>query len=188
MPLVIPTGEGTGFIRFKPTENAWFMSGPDGIQEFEWKTAVVVDVENAQLGYLLLAPGIRDWIEWPDNDRTKAEKPEGEYKTAVKVQFFSPKTFGDDDPVRELCTSTVGVVTFIQDLYAAAETKFKEGVPVVDIDGSTPLKIGKGSTRVPQFTIKKFIDRPDELVFSNGHDVGESDQPKATEPDDDDEF
>ena len=185
MPLVIPrgTGDGAGFIRFKPTENAWLMSGPDGIEEFEWTSAVVIDIENVETGWLLLAQGVRDWL--PCADRANPdEKPEGDYKFGVSVKFFSEKIFGEDNPIRELCTSTVGVVQFVENLFSIAESKFKDGVPVVQIEGAKAIKVGKGSTRVPEFTIKKFVKRPEALL--NGHDV---EQQKATAPDEeDDEF
>ena len=59
---------------------------------------------------------------------------------------------------------------FIQELYNTAEQapEFAQGKsPVVQITGSKPIKVGKGNTRVPQFTILKWIDRPG--VF-DGHD------------------
>ena len=188
MPLVIPrgTGDGVGFIRFKPTENAWFMSGPDGIEEFEWTSDVLIDIEQVELGWLLLATGMRDWLPWEDKN-TKEEKPEGDYKFGISVKFFSKKIFGEDDPIRELCTNTNGVVQFVEKLYADAETSFSKGVPIVEFDGSTAMKIGKGATRVPQFTIKKFVKRPKELV--NGLDTeAPKKQETAESVDDDDEF
>ncbi len=186
MPLNIPMGggDGTAYIRFKPTENAWFMSGPDGPQEFEFTSDVLIDIENVQLGWLHLGVGIREWEDWPDNKQTK--KPdEGEFKAGAKLKLFSKKVFGDDDPVRELCTNQAGVIEFIKELYADAESKFqKEKVPVVEMTGSKPVKIGKGSTRIPQYTINKFVDRPDELVFTNGHDVGSTEQQDSANADD----
>jgi|TARA_Y100000310_G_scaffold79673_1_gene76323 hypothetical protein len=184
-PLVIPrgTGDGAGFIRFKPTENAWLTSGPDGIEEFEWTSPVVIDIENVETGWLLLASGVRDWL--PCADRANPdEKPEGDYKFGVCVKFFGPKLWGEDNPIRELCTSTVGVVQFVENLFSIAEAKFKDGVPVVQIEGAKAIKIGKGSTRVPEFTIKKFVKRPEALL--NGLDVGKKEQQKPTEPDDED--
>jgi len=185
MPLNLQIGgEGSGFIRFKPTENAWFMSGPDGPTEFEWSSPVVIDIENVELGWLYLGVGISEWEPWPNN--VKTEKPaEGEFKVAAKVRFFSEKLFGDDG-VRELRSNQAGVMQFIQDLYADAEANFKKGVPVGEITGSNPVKIGKGSTRIPQYLIKKFVDRPDALA--NGHAEPDTGNANSADADDDDEF
>ena len=40
-------------------------------------------------------------------------------------------------------------------------------VPVIEITGAKATKIGKGTTRIPEFTIKKWIDRPAELASQN---------------------
>ncbi|HCX86589.1 MAG TPA: hypothetical protein DG761_01040 [Gammaproteobacteria bacterium] len=183
MPLNLQMGgEGAAYIRFKPTENAWLMSGPDGPTEFEFDDPVVIDIENVQLGWLHLGVGISEWEEWPNN--VKTEKPaEGEFKVAAKVKFFSKKLFGENG-VRELRSNQAGVMQFIQDLYADAEANFNKGVPVVEITGSNPVKIGKGSTRIPQYLIKKFVARPDALA--NGH--VEPEESESADADDDDEF
>jgi len=188
MPLNLQMGgEGSAYIRFKPTENAWFMSGPDGPTEFEWSSSVVIDIENVELGWLYLGVGISEWEPWPDNIKT--DRPtEGEFKVAAKIKLFSKKLFGEDG-VRELRSNQAGVMQFIQDLYADAEPNFQKGVPVVEITGSNPVKIGKGSTRIPQHIIKKFVDRPDALA--NGHAAPETGNTKADSADaddDDDEF
>jgi len=193
MPLDIPTGGGigTGFIRFKPMENAWYRSSMDGdMEEFTWDSSVMIDIEKVELGWLWLAQGVREWIPWPENKQV--EKPtDGEFKPAVSLKFYSKKLFGEEDAVRELCTSTVGVVKFVQALYADTEVQFTKHkgkkVPVVTISGSKSEKIGKGQTRIPQYTVEKFADRPDALKDdqdSSTPHVGTVEPQTSTVPDD----
>ena len=197
MPLEISMGGGSGigFLRFKPMENAWYRSSLDGgMEEFEWEHPVMIDIQNVQLGWLWLAQGVREWIPWPDNKQTPIPT-DGEFKPGASLKFYSEKLFGEDDPVRELCTSTVGVVKFVQALYADTEIQFTkhkgEKVPVVEIDGSKSEKIGKGQTRIPQYTVKKWADRPDALKDaddSSASSVGNVDPQTSTDTDDDEEF
>lgn len=169
MPLAIPGGgDAKPYIRYQASANSWQMSGVDGKPvEFQFSQPAVFDIQNVQLGWLLLETGNRDWQPWPDNNPTG--KPQGEYKAGFEVDVYSKAMFGDE-PVRSYSSNATGSTMFIQELYNTAEQapEFAQGKsPVVQITGSKPIKVGKGNTRVPQFTILKWIDRPG--VF-DGHD------------------
>ena len=106
-------------MRFK--EDEWTRSSETGeLEEVEMKGAsVVIDIEQIQMGWLKLSDG-RDWVAWPDNDPTKITKPSDAYSQGGLVTFYSSKLFGDA-PIRELCSSSKGVVRWFEKLYAAAE-------------------------------------------------------------------
>jgi hypothetical protein len=162
MPLQLPTGgDAKPYVRYMPSLNAWEKSTADGREEFAFDQPAVFDLQAIQLGWLLLAEGQRDWQPWPNNKPTP--KPaEGEYKAGFEVNLFSAKMFGDE-PVRSFSSNGTGPTMFIQALYNLAETapEFSAGKsPVVQITGSKATKVGKGTTRVPQFTIVKWVDRP----------------------------
>lgn len=162
MPLSLGGGEVRPFIRFKASLNSWEMSTPEGVVEFSWDAPAVFDVENIQLGWLLLGEGVREWQPWPGNRQTP--KPEGEWKPGFICQVYSKSLFGDD-PVREYSSSATGNVEFIKKLYNEAEANFGKGqVPVVKMTGAKAERIGKGNTRIPTFTIEKFVARPAELA------------------------
>jgi hypothetical protein len=177
MPLSIPGGgDVKPYIRFQASMNSWQMSAEGGgTEEFEFSEAVVVDIQNVQLGWLLLETGNRDWKPWPNN--TPVAKPaEGDYKAGFEAQIYAKNIFGSE-PVRSYSSNSTGNVMFIQELYNAAEAsaEFSQAMsPVIRITGSKPIKVGKGNTRVPQFEIVKWIPRPD--VF--GASINEKPAPK----------
>ena len=179
MPLALPSGgDAKPYIRFSPSTNAWQISGDGGAPlEFDFDQPAVFDLQNVQLGWLLLETGNRDWKPWPNN--TPQPKPDGEYKTGFDVMVYSKTMFGDE-PVRSFSNNGTGNVMFVQDLYNAAEqhSEFAQGLsPVVKITGSKGIKVGKGNTRVPQFEIVKWIPRPD--VFGPAIGAAPAPAPKA---------
>ena len=180
MPLeTLNEGGGAAFIRFSAELDTWSRSSATGdLIDITWDSPVIVDVENIQLGWLKLAGG-RDWIEWPNNDvkQAAALKPSDEYKQGFNVKFYSTKLF-DDEPIRELSASGVGVFTFVRNVYDECETEFgKDKVPAIKITKSTPTRIGKGSTKIPNFEIVKWLDRPEALGETESKPV----EPKAVE-------
>jgi hypothetical protein len=184
MPLQLPAGgDAKPYIRFMPSLNAWEMSTEAGREEFAFDKPAVFDIQNVQLGWLLLAEGQRDWQPWPGN-KMQPKPAEGEYKPGFEVNVFSSQMFGAE-PVRSFSSNGTGPTMFIQALYNECEThdEFAAGKsPVVQITGSKATKVGKGTTRVPQFEIVKWIDRPQALganMSISGGDAAPAPAPKA---------
>jgi hypothetical protein len=164
MPLMLGGGDSKPYIRFSPSINSWEMSGAEGREEFTWDAPVVFDVHGLQLGWMKIDSMGREWAPWPSRDQ-RLPQPSEEHKIGFAINVVSSKLFGEES-VREFSANTFGNLMFIQDLYNNAEQapEFKEGkVPVVQITGSKAQKIGKGTTRIPEFEIKKWVDRPAEL-------------------------
>jgi hypothetical protein len=165
MPLILGNGEGKPYIRFSPSVNSWEMSSTDGKREFTWDAPVVFDMHGIQLGWLSITAMGRDWQPWPSISQRTPQPQDGEYKIGFKVDVVSTKLFGGE-PVREFSANGTGTLQFIQELYNACEHQegWKDGMlPVVKITGSTPMKVGKGNTRIPTFEIVKMVPRPAEL-------------------------
>ena len=107
---------------------------------------------------------------------------------------MSKDMFGNDEPCREWGTSSVGATMAIQKLYADWEGMKPDDnqVAVVEFEGATPTKVGRGNTNVPMLKIGKLIDRPAELSEISGSGDGGSSSPApvaaASEPSSDDEF
>lgn len=182
MPLAIPGGgDGRPFIRFQASVNSWQLSALDGKPaEFAFDKPSVFDIQNVQLGWMLLETGNRDWQPWPENEQQP--KPQGDYKAGFDVDVFSTAMFGDE-PVRSYSSNSTGNVMFIQELYNAAEQapEFAQGLsPVVQLNGSKAIKVGKGTTRIPQFTIVKWIARP--AAFNSDDEAEHTPAPKAAAP------
>jgi hypothetical protein len=152
-----------GWIRFSVEENSWSQSSPSGEpEEIEWDSPVLIDVEKVKFGWLKLMGG-RDFLEWKG---TPSEKPSDEYKQAFSVNFYSTKLFGEDT-VKEFCSSGQGVTQFLRALYNEAESGFGKGqVPAVRIKRAEKVKLGRGSTKIPQFEIVGWKPRPKDLSGS----------------------
>lgn len=163
MPLALGGGgDGRPYIRFKPSINCWELSSESGPYEFEWTAPAVIDVENIQLGWLLIGTGLREWQPWPGNVQT-SRPDERDWKQGFTLSFYSKALF-DDEPVRELSSSQTGVIEFVKALYNECEANFGSGqVPVVQITGSRAEKIGRGTTRIPTYEIVKWTERPADL-------------------------
>lgn len=171
MPLMLSSGEGKPYIRFSPSINSWEMSSPDGRTEFTWDAPAVFDLQGLQLGWMKIDSVGRDWLPWASINQRAAQPEEKDasgnpaYKIGFAINVVSNKLFGDE-PVREFSANTFGCLTFIQELYNQCETapEFKAGqVPVVQITGAKAQKVGKGNTRIPEFNVVKWVDRPSDL-------------------------
>jgi len=167
MPLqFIQETSGNAYIRYMVRDDEWHMSSPTGMEEIDMASAaVVVDIENIQLGWLKLEGG-RDWHPWPKNDPMKVAKPSDAHNQGFSVMFYSTKLF-EDEPVRELSASGAGIRQFVQELYEEAEKSKEFGsgkVPAVKITSGKKVKMGKNDSRVPQFEIVKWINRPEDLA------------------------
>jgi len=166
MPLnfIQETG-GNAYIRFMVTDNEWQMSGAAGMETVDISTqAVIVDIENIQLGWLKLEGG-RDWLPWPDNIPSNVAKPSDAHGQGFSVMFYSTKLF-EDEPARELSASGAGIRQFVMDLHEEAEKSKEFGsgkVPAIKIGEAPRVKMGKNSSRVPKFEIVKWVNRPEAL-------------------------
>ena len=146
-------GGNSNFLRFSPQANAWTNS--EGV-EVELKK-VVFDIDNVKTGWLLLGAGVRDWQ--PDSELgRKGAQPTPEHKRGFEVTFYN-KEIG----TASWSSNGVGPNMGLESLYTAcaAQREANAGkLPVVEYKGSRMEKIGKGTTRIPQFVITSWIDRP----------------------------
>jgi hypothetical protein len=146
-------GGNANFLRFSPQANAWTNS--DGV-EVELKK-VVFDIDNVKTGWLHLGVGVRDWQ--PDQTLgRKGAQPSPDHKRGFEVTFYN-KEIG----TASWSSNGVGPNMGLEQLYTAcaADRAANAGkLPVVEYKGSKMEKIGKGTTRIPQFTIVSWIDRP----------------------------
>lgn len=186
MPLMLAAeNSGMPFIRYSSNEDLWSRSteesGMTDIDMVEGKlpAPMIVDVENIQMGWLMLAVGQRDWQPFPSVNE-QIEKPSDDYKQGFSVKVYSKKLF-DDAPLREFCSSGAGLLMFIQKLYNECESDFGKGkVPVVQIYKTPTMKLGKGNTRNPKYEIVKWVDRPEEML-ADAPSVESNEQQSTTE-------
>ena len=151
-------------IRWMAQTATWRKSDPDGHVPVTWEHAVF-DLANVQTGWGIFAEGqAPEWVMDPTLSK-KAAKPQDarEWRRGFKVLVFSDSAL---DGLREFATTAVGANRGIGELYSqfeAATAQHPGKVPVVHYTGSTPLRVGKGNTSIPNFSIVYWVDRPEGL-------------------------
>ena len=156
MNLNLSNSGGSGnYIRFSPQANAW--SNQDG--EFVLEK-FVFDHENLQTGWMLIAVGVYEFQ--PDESLgRKAAQPSPEHKRGFKATFYN-KTMG----VAEFSANGAGANMGLEGLWKQVQAQAGANagkLPAVEYTGSRPEKVGKGSTRVPEFTVTGWVARPAAL-------------------------
>jgi len=164
MNLNLSNSGGSGnYIRFSPQSNAW--TNQDG--EFVLEK-FVFDYENLQTGWMLIATGIFEFNA-DDSLGRKGAQPTPEHKRGFKAIFYN-KTMG----VAEFSANGAGANMGLESLYKQVQAQAGANLgklPVVEYTGSRPEKVGKGSTRVPEFTVTGWVARPAALTASGESEV-----------------
>jgi hypothetical protein len=163
--LNLSSGGGSGnYIRFSPAANAWTNSSGEEIQ----LKKVVFDLDNVQTGWLLLGVGVREWQ--PDASvGKKGAQPSPDHKRGFSVKFYN-KQLG----TCEWSSNGVGPNMGLEALYLKCMEERKalplnqSLLPVIEYKGSKMEKIGKGTTRIPQFDVTDWIARPAGMDESGG--------------------
>jgi len=152
--LNLSSGGGNGnYIRFSPQANAWTNNQGEEIQLGK----VVFDINTVQTGWLQLGVGVRDWQADVSLGK-KGPQPTPDHKRGFIIHFYN-KLLG----LCEWSSSGVGPNMGLEKLYldCAAQQAANAGkLPVLEYTGSKLEKIGKGTTRIPNFNIVSWIDRP----------------------------
>jgi hypothetical protein len=156
MNLNLSNSGGSGnYIRFSPQANAW--SNQDG--EFVLEK-FVFDHENLQTGWMLIATGVFEFQ--PDESLgRKSAQPSPEHKRGFKATFYN-KTIGVAEFSANGAGANMGLEGLWKQVQAQAGANFGK-LPVVEYTGSRPEKVGKGSTRVPEFNVTGWVARPAAL-------------------------
>jgi len=153
MNLNLSNSGGSGnYIRFSPQANAW--SNQDG--EFTLEK-FVFDHENLQTGWMLIAVGVYEFNADESLGR-KAAQPSPEHKRGFKATFYN-KTMG----IAEFSANGAGANMGLEGLWKQVQAQSADNagkLPVVEYKGSRPEKVGKGSTRVPEFLVTGWVARP----------------------------
>ena len=147
------TSGGGNYIRFMPSANAWLNSNKE---EFTPKK-MVVDTASLQTGWMHLGEGVRDWQ--PDAGLgKKGAQPSPDHKRGFSIKFYN-KEMG----LAEWSANGTGPNMGLEKLWKAIEAGQAgnaDKLPVIEYKGSTLEKIGKGTTRIPNFDVVSWIDRP----------------------------
>lgn len=184
------------YVNYKPGRGTWEMSSDDGNLAFGL-TKAVFDLNTMEMG----------WQRWPNGgspvwqmDVSPDEplpKPDADWKRGFKVRVFSKALFGDY-PVRLFANATTGGMRGMKALWQEYDASKQAGkLPVVEFTGTTKMATEKGESHIPNLTIVKWIDAPQELldavlgveeVAASPSSVAASQHDGAGNSDEDDEF
>ena len=152
--LNLSSGSGSGnYIRFSPQANAWTNNNNEEIT----LKKVVFDIDNIKTGWLLLGVGVRDWVQ-DESVGKKGPQPSPEHRRGFDITLYN-KEIG----AAAFSSNGVGNNIMLETMYKAciAERTANPGkLPVVEYKGSKAEKIGKGTTRIPQFVLTGWVARP----------------------------
>ena len=152
--LNLSSSSGSGnYIRFSPQANAWTNNNNE---EIELKK-VVFDIDNIRTGWLLLGVGVRDWVQ-DESVGKKGPQPSPEHRRGFDITLYN-KEIGP----AAFSSNGVGNNIMLETMYKAciAERAANPGkLPVLEYQGSKAEKIGKGTTRIPQFKLTGWVARP----------------------------
>lgn len=160
-------GGGGKYLRFSPSINSWQM----GKEEIELKK-LVFDLDSIRTGWGKMAEGQPPEWQWDDSVGKRGMKPaDPDFKRGFSVQVW----LGADKGWAEWSSTGTGPGMGFEALAGAAMAEKDENpgkCVAVAYKGSTPMKVGKGSTRSPNFEILGWIDRP-----ADDGDEGEDEAP-----------
>ena len=152
--LNLSSGSGSGnYIRFSPQANAWTNNNNEEIT----LKKVVFDIDNIKTGWLLLGVGVRDWVQDVSVGK-KGPQPSPEHKRGFQVVLYN-KEIG----AAEWSSNGVGPNIGLEQMYKACAAEREANpnkLPVLEYAGSKAEKIGKGTTRIPQFKLTGWVARP----------------------------
>lgn len=145
------------YIRFKPSVNAWFVDG----DEIELK-GLLIDPTSLKTGWGKIQEGeAPDW-QWDERPGVKGSAPSQDHKRGFSVQVYIP-----EHGWREWTTTGSGPKMGLEAVWPAIHNgaAANQGkVAKVKYNGATATAIGKGTTRVPQFELVGWADKPDAPV------------------------
>ena len=152
--LNLSSSSGSGnYIRFSPQANAWTNNNNE---EIELKK-VVFDIDNIKTGWLLLGVGVRDWVQ-DESVGKKGPQPSPEHRRGFEITLYN-REMG----AAAWSSNGVGNNISLEQMYkacAAERAANPSKLPVLEYKGSKAEKIGKGTTRIPQFVLTGWVARP----------------------------
>ena len=173
---------GNNWIAYKPQANMWeYSEGEIDLKVF------VLDNESMKAGWGKIAPGIApQWI-WdkkmglPDPNPGGTPEEQDEWQRGLSVELYVVDKAKEIDDVFTWATTGKGPIQGLDTIYQEI-WKLKDDnpglLPVLKYTGSEKTT---WRSRIPQFEIVKWVERPDGFVTKNEDEVSEPE----TIPDDD---
>lgn len=145
-------GGGGSYIRFSPSVNGWLFGG----EEITPKK-MIFDIDSTKTGWCRIEAGSPpEWV-WDEAVGRRGAKPGDDFKRGFSVMVW----LGPDRGWAEWSSNGSGPGMGFEPLYVEAMQQKEDGKALaVQYTGSTPMKVGKGNTRVPNFELLGWVDKP----------------------------
>ena len=173
------------WVAYKPQKDEWVYN--DGEVSEQAMSFFLFDYENIKQGWGKVQAGVSPEYKWREDISIPDTKPGDGFKPARSVDLY----FRDEhlQGVYSWTTNGWGPVTGINIIYEKIinHPEKKEGMlPVIKFTGTEEKKFSVGSTKVPQFEIIKWAERPadwlnEDVVESAPEEVAE-DKPEDNIP------
>jgi hypothetical protein len=144
---------GSLFIKFLASSNAW----EENKTEFEMRDCkIVFDMDSVKTGWIkFIEKGTPPDKVWAEKAGAKLPSPGEGYKLAFSIEL----TLNDERRIWESCGT--GAVMGLDAIYdEMAQTREGDKLPLCRYTKSEAVKIGLGTTRIPQFEIVEWVERP----------------------------
>ena len=169
------------WVSYKPQKDEWVYN--DGEVE-DANPTFIFDYKSIKAGWGKLQAGSPPEYHWWANISIKEPQPSQEHKKALSVDLY----FNSEHMkgVYSWTTNANGPVRGILAIYAQIDVEkagHGEMLPVLKYVGSKEEKFSVGSTRIPQFEIVKWVDRPADWNDAPAPEVAP--EPEAEESNED---
>lgn len=185
------TGTNANYITFKPSNGSWQVKdGEMNLQHF------LIDLDSVKTGWGLVQAGVAPSWQWDKNVGREDKSPSIAHKRGFSVKLYVK---GKDGVGTAYEWSSTGFgpkkgMDALYDLVAKLGTRTADQVAQVTYVGSTQIKVGANTTRVPDFKVVRLIARPADFEatssnpWSDDDAVAESDGSKPIDPETGEEF
>lgn len=153
--LDLENGSNGEYIRFKPSVNAWYVDG----DEMDLK-GFSVDPDSLKTGWgLIQAEESPKWV-WDETVGVKGKRPDGEYKRGFSIMVYLK-----DHGWREWSSNGAGVNKGLSNVWKSVHDGMANNqgkMASLKYKGSTAETSGKGATRIPNFELVAWNDKPQQ--------------------------
>jgi len=147
-------GGSAEYIRFKPSVNAWYVDD----NEIDLK-GITMDPDSLKTGWGLIQEGeAPSWV-WDETLGVRGPKPDGDYKRGFSVMVYIK-----DIGWREWSSNGAGVNRGLGAIWKTIHAQMSDNqgkAAALKYAGSTADTSGKGATRIPNFELVKWMDKPE---------------------------
>lgn len=142
------------YFRFKPSINQWLVDG----EEIDFK-GMGVDPDSLKTGWGKIAEGVAPEWAWDERAGVKGKQPDPDYKRGFSVMVYI-KDYGWREWTSTGSGPKMGLEAVWPAIHNAAASNAGK-MAMLACHGSKAQAVGKGQTRVPEFELVGWKEKPE---------------------------